>query len=341
MPDSSLEAVATRAEWVPHSFDPEGSLLTSLFVPRDQHFSQPFLWDPKHKFDHATHPASGLRAQLPATGGGTPGFIFHTAFCCSTLLLRACARAEGAIGLNEPPILNHLAHRLGAEGLFANRARLDLVLSLLGRSFDPGGPVIVKPTNFANALIDPILRMRPRAKAVLLHSDLRTMLYSVVRRGALGRAWGRQLYDAYSRFSRLDFGYSAAESFLQTDLQIAGLGWLMEVHHLEQAARAFPDRTLTIEADDLLANPGSVLEGVYRFLRLDAPPDGIASVVEGPIFSRHSKDSTIPYDGRLREQERERLLAMHSEEVRMVAGWIDAIARHVGIRTQTPKAAFG
>ncbi len=340
MIDTSLEAVATQAEWVPHTFDAEGSRLTSFFVPRDEHGWQPFLWNPEHKFQEATHLASGLRAHLPPNGGGTPHFIFHTAFCCSTLLVRACARAKGAIGLNEPAILNNLAHRVEAEGRSANHARLDLVLSLLGRSFDPGGSVIVKPTNFANALIDPILAMRPQAKAVLLYSDLKTMLYSVARRGALGRVWGRQLYDAYARFSRLDFGYSAAESFLQTDLQIAGLGWLMEVHHLEQAARAHPDRTLMLEADDLLADPSAILERVYSFFDLGHQPDSIASAVNGPIFSSHSKEPRVHYNRELRERERERVLATHAEEVRMVAGWIDAIARHVGIRTKAFEPAF-
>jgi hypothetical protein len=340
MIDSSLEAVATRAEWIPHTFDAEGTRLTSLFVPRDEHRSQPFLWNLEHKFHEATHPESQLRAHLPPNGAGTPHFIFHTAFCCSTLLVRACAAARAAIGLNEPAILNNLAHRVAARGKAENSARLDLVLSLLGRSFEPGGAVIVKPTNFANALIDPILGIRPGARAVLLHSDLRTMLYSVARRGALGRIWGRQLYDAYAGFSRLDFGFTAAESFLHTDLQIAGLGWLMEVHHLRQLARAHPDRTLMLEAEDLLADPGTTLGTVYRFFGLGDGPERIASVVEGPIFSSHSKDPRVRYNRNLREVERERVLAMHGEEVRMVEAWIDAVARHAGTRIQALEPSF-
>ena len=339
MIDTSLEAFATKAEWVPYTFDSQGSRLTSFFVPRDRHREQPFLGNLELGFREATHLASGLRAHLPRPGG-TPHFIFHTAFCCSTLLVRACAAARGAIGLNEPGILNNLAHRIQAEDGPANRARLDLVLSLLGRTFDPGGSVIVKPTNFANALIGPILGMRPQAKAVLLYSNLETMLYSVTRRGALGRAWGRQLYDAYASFSRLDFGFSAAESFLQTDLQIAGLGWLMEVHHLEQTARAHPGRTLMLQADDLLADPATVLDGVYRFLHLGRQPDIIESVVGGPIFSSHSKEPRVRYNREVREEDRERVLAIHSEEVRMVAGWIDAIARHLGIRMEAFETSF-
>jgi hypothetical protein len=340
MIDTSLEAVATRAEWVPHTFDAEGGRLTSFFIPRSEHGSQPFLWNLEHKFQEATHLAAELRARLPRDGCGTPNFIFHTAFCCSTLLLRACAQARGATGLNEPAILNNLAHRMAANDGASNRARLDLAMSLLGRSLDPGGSVIVKPTNFANALIDPILGMRPGAKAVLLYSNLETMLYSVARRGALGRVWGRQLYDSYSSFSPLDFGFSAAESFLQTDLQIAGLGWLMEVHHLEQAARAYPDRTLLLQADELLADPVGILDKVYRFFQLGHQPDRIASAIDGPVFSSHSKDRRVPYNRRLREEERERVLAMHAEEVRMVEGWVDAVARHVGIRVEAFDPAF-
>lgn len=340
MIDKSLAAVATKAEWVPHTFDAGGSRLTSLFVPRDENASQPFLWNLENNFHEATHLASELRAHLPLNGAGTPHFIFHTAFCCSTLLVRACAEAKGASGLNEPAILINLAHRAAAQGVPANRGRLDLVLSMLGRPLDPGGTVIVKPSNFANALIDPILNMRSEAKAVLLYSDLKTMLYSVARRGAVGRVWGRQLYDAYASFSPLDFGFSAAESFLQSDLQIAGLGWLMEVHHLEQMARAHRDRTLMLEADDLLADPVRILERVYRFFHLADERDGIARAVSGPIFSSHSKDSRVPYNRELRTQERERVLAIHSEEVRLVEAWIEAVARHAGIRLEAFERTF-
>jgi len=340
MIDKSVAAVATNAEWLPHTFDTGGGRLTSLFVPRDRNASQPFLWNRENNFQEATHVASELRAHLPSNGAATPHFVFHTAFCCSTLLVRACAEATGASGLNEPAILINLAHRVAAQGIRANRDRLDLVLSLLGRPLDPGGTIIVKPTNFSNALIDPMLEMRPRAKAVLLHSNLRTLLYSVARRGAVGRVWGRQLYDAFASFSPLDFGFSAAESFLQSDLQIAGLGWLMEVHHLEQVARAHPDRTLMLEADDLLADPGGVLARVYRFFQLGDQPDSIARAVSGPVFSSHSKDSRVPYSRELRAQERERVLATHFEEVRMVEAWIDAVARHAGIRPEALGRTF-
>jgi hypothetical protein len=278
---------------------------------------------------------------LGSARSGTPHFIFHTAFCCSTLLLRACAQVRGTIGLNEPKILNDLASRILAEGAFATRARLDLVLSLLGRNPVSGGSVIVKPTNFANPLIDPILRLRPEARAVLLYSDLRTMLYSVARRGALGRAWGRQMYDAYARFSSLDFGFSAAETFHQTDLQIAGLGWLMEVSHLMEIASGHGERrAILIQADDLLADPRMHLAKVYRVFGLEHQPDTIEGVLNGPIFSTHSKDTRVRYDRQIRERERSSILATHADEIRMVSEWIETIARHIGLRLEALDPAF-
>src|SRR5690606_3216228 len=57
-------------------------------------------------------------------------------------------------------------------------ARLATVLALLGRSWTPGGRVLIKPTNQVNSLIGRILALQPDSAAILLYSSLEQFVVS-------------------------------------------------------------------------------------------------------------------------------------------------------------------
>src|SRR5262249_32297305 len=141
-----------------------------------------------------------------------------------------------ALGMSEPDVLINLANRFIRSDDVSNRERLRLVLRLLARPFDPGEAIIVKPTNFANRLLMPILEMSRESRAVLLYSDARTLLRSILKRGMWGRIWGRKLFQSAALWTSLDFGFSPEDAFVLTDLQALGLGWLMQMHQLSEVA---------------------------------------------------------------------------------------------------------
>ena len=199
--------------------------------------------------------------------------------------------------------------------------------------------MIVKPTNFANRLILPALETRPEARAVLLHSDLATLLRSLVKRGMWGRIWGRKLYRSAAAWTALDFGFDPGETFELTDLQVAGLAWLLQIHHFGEAVRRLGPRAMVVDSADFTADPAAILGRVAAFFGLGLDAAAVAAIAAGPVFSSHSKFAQLDYSVGAREAEHEAALAAHGEEIGMVVKWIDAVARHCGAALDPAAAA--
>ncbi len=328
MTDASPRDLASDPEWLPHTFGPDGSELTFVRVPRADRDRLMFLSEEHYagKFAKRTEPVANLDAE--AVPGAPLHFIFHTAFCASTLMARALDIPGRATALKEPDVLINLANRLTRSDDLANRRRLRLVLRLLARPFGPGESVIVKPTNFANRLLLPVMEEMPEARAVLLFSDLPTLLRSLVKRGMWGRIWARRLYRSASAWTTLDPGYDAGELFELTDLQVAGLAWLMQIRHFDQAARRLPDRTMVIDSADFLAGPPATLQRLGGFLGVPIDAAEAGAVAGGPVFSRHSKFAQRDYSVEAREAEHDAAVAAHGEEIDMVIKWVESVAAH-------------
>ncbi len=332
MTDESPRDLALDPEWLPHTFGADGSELTFVRVPRAEHDRLMFLADEHYagKFAKRTEPAAAIAAVAKAAPEAPLHLIFHTAFCASTLLVRALDLPGRSIGLKEPDILINLANRLVRGDDEANRDRLRLVLRLLSRPFAHGETVVVKPTNFANRLLLPALEEWPEARAVLLYSDLPTLLRSLVKRGMWGRIWARRLYRSAAAWTSLDPGYDGGEIFELTDLQVAGLAWLMQVRHFDEVARRLPSRTMVIASDDFLGNPAATLQRAGDLFGLAVDTAEAEAIAAGPVFSRHSKFAQRDYSVEAREAEHDAAIAAHGEEIDMVVQWVEAVAAHCG-----------
>jgi hypothetical protein len=240
------------------------------------------------------------------------------------------------LGLKEPDVLIHVANRLTHSDDTVNRRRLDLVLRLLRRPYSDGETVIVKPSNFANRLVVPVLEALPDTHAVLLYSDLPTLLRSVAKRGIWGRIWARKLYLSARSWSPLDFGFGPTEIFELTDLQVAGLGWLMQIHHFREVADRAPSRTTMIDSANFIAEPETTLGGVARSFGIGLDRASISAIASGPVFSRHSKFSQRDYSIDAREAEHDAAVVAHGEEIDVVVKWIAAVASHFQVTLPQP-----
>ena len=329
----SAREVALDPEWVPHALEGEGKHLTSVLVPSASRKELVFLTEGRFRggFQKVTVPTAEVDVEAAAAPQAPLHFIFHTSFCCSTLLANALDIAGVATSLSEPNILVNLAEDV-IQNERLNQPGLKLSLRLLARPFGSGESVIVKPSSFANRLIEPILKLRPGSRAVLLYSDAATFLGSVVRRGLLGRINARKLYQNLAAWTSLDFGFSPAETFEQTDLQVAALAWLMQIAHFDLLAKGLdPERVLVLDAAELMADPAIGLDRVQSFFGLRLNDKQIGEIVGGPVFSKHSKFADLDYDSEARERDRDTLMKVHAEELGMVIQWLNAVAEHLRV----------
>ena len=332
MTSPDARELALNPEWIPHAFE-EDTDLDFVLVPRASRSNLVFLTDGQMRGAYAKTkaPVTAVKNEASVLKDAPLHFVFHSSFCCSTLLARAVEKKGTSASLSEPNILVNLAEQMIA-GQSGTRERLELALQLLGRPFEPGETMIIKPSSFANRLAEPILRLRTQSRGVLLYSDAKTFLASVVRRGLLGRINARKLYVNLRSWSALDFGFSESEIFEQTDLQIAALSWLMQMAHFDRLFTTFgADRLIILDAADLLANPVTELERVQSFFGLGFRHEEVEAIVSGPVFSRHSKDRGRDYGQKAREEDHNALLKAHSDELEMVLKWLSAVAGHLGV----------
>lgn len=318
--------IEADARWLPHMLDLAGGRMLFVRVERAVLAEPGFLADvkPDAAGGSAWLPLDTVRAMRPVAG--PLHFIFHTAFCRSTLLVRALNIEGVSAGLAEPGIIAQLA---GAGP--AARDLVKPVVDLLARPWGEGEAVFVKPTNHANALIPALLAAAPQARAVLMTNPLETFLASVDRRALLGRRWGRQLYLEVMSYAGMDLGMDAREQFSMTDLQAAGLAWFLSQRMFASLA-AGPEsaRLRVLDGDRFDRERAETLAAVLAFAAVKSDPAQVRGVAGGQLFQRHAKLGGAMAAPPARS-------TAFAQEVEQVRQWIGMIAAQAGLTVPVPQ----
>ncbi|WP_295637625.1 hypothetical protein [Novosphingobium sp.] len=327
-------------EWLAHRFVESDDAFRFIRLPRGDHDTVPFLTDDYLKVRESAPDVPALQC-LELPGDAPLHFIFHSAFCSSTMLVRAFDRPGVAMGLSEPMILNDLVgfRRRGAEPRAVARAA-DAATRLLGRPFGPGEAVVVKPSNLVNPLALLLIMLRPQSRALFLHAPLETFLISVARKGIDCRLWVRELLEAFMRDGALDLPFTPEDYFRQTDLQVAAVGWLAQ-HQLfaRLAERLGQERLRFLDSASLHAVPDATLGAIAKHFGLTLGSDAARDIVAGPVFARHSK-SGQPYTAETRARDYAAVRSAHQDEIEKVVIWASAVAKSAGISLDPQFAAL-
>ncbi len=329
---SNADILADPA-WLPHRYDAIHDAIRFAYIPRELHRTATFLTDEYLQ----PSPATAAIARAEAVAGVRPAapvhFIFHSAFCGSTMLARALDIEGVAMGLKEPPILNDLVgwrHR-GANGAEVARV-LDTALTLLARPFETGEASVVKPSNVVAGLMDAMIAMRPEARAVLLYAPLPIYLRSIVKKGIDGRLWVRDLLAKLLRERLIDLGLEGEDYLRLTDLQSAAVGWLAQHALFARLAAKYPDRVRTLDSETLMTRPHDVIAALGSFYRLALDADRVAS---SPAFTQHSKHGA-QFDAAARTAEYDAATAAHGDELMKVEVWAAALAKAANMGAGLP-----
>lgn len=263
-----------------------------------------------------------------ASAPRAPAYIFHAAFCCSTLISR-CLDAPGkALALKEPQILVDLssARRFGGAAAMQSFPDLrQLIAALLARPFEGGERAIIKPSNGVNDLLADVLDLNEKAQALLLYAELRPFLISVIKRGETGRRFVRSLlHHPWGNDPRLK-GLSPDQALQLTDLQAAALIWRLQTEAFSKALRKYPDRTRALCADDFLNDPEAALGAVDAFFETGLGGDRIAAVASGPLLTRDAKEKDKAYAAAARDDEAHAVEEAHGEDIDAVIAWAEKL----------------
>lgn len=316
--------IAADASWIPHRIDTATRQVEFFHLGREMLSATGFIADRNPPPpDRAMLPWNDVIAMEPVSG--RLHFIFHTAFCRSTLLVRAIDKPGVAAVLNEPFIIASIVNAGDAA-----RPLIKPLLGLLARPWQGEEMVIVKPTNHANMLMPTLMQQAPDARAVLMTNDLPVFLRSVARKGMRGRIWARKLFIELQRYAAMDFGLNELESFALTDMQCAGLAWFLNQRyfnaHLQgHVTGVAADRFRLLDGDRFNAEREGTIAGLFDHFGAALPAGATQELASSPVFDTHAKLGGV-FDG---DQDRED--AVPDEEIAKVGEWVGMIAQQAGL----------
>jgi hypothetical protein len=336
MSPSAAEIVADP-EWLAHRYDERNDSFQYRHVPRTRHAEVPFATDDcLGKEDRPVvirreEAASLLESRAPVH------FIIHSAFCASTMLVRALDLPGSAMGISEPVMLNDMTgwRKRGAEARRHGQVMND-VLGQLSRPFGPGEAVVLKPSNIFNGLAMGALYLRPAARAVLLYSPIEEFLLSVARKGMWCRLWARELLESLLLDGLVDLGFEPRDFLRQTDLQAAGVGWLAQHKLFHRMAKHYGrERIATLDSETLTRDPAPTVGRVAAHFGLSA--QDADDYANHPAIARNSKSGDAFAHGE-RQMDQARARETFGDEIEKVAEWIRVVGERNDISLQLPFA---
>jgi len=275
-------------------------------------------------------PLTGLLGgcQQPGQTGRQPAYLFHTAYCCSTLLSRALDVAGRTLVYREPVALHQLAvmQRRRNEVPDALLQRWDTLLGLairmLSKSWSPAEVPVIKATDSCNNIINRLLGHSPGSAALLLYSQLGDFLVANLksdgRRQFLRRLLGRSILDAAA-----DPLLREVDARSLDDARAAAFVWMVQMLSYRNALEGQAGRCRALDVSHLLARPERVLPAVADHLGLALTDEEVSAVLQGPVWHTHSKDGSIgEYNAQERARDKTSLSLDLEREIMVATDWV-------------------
>lgn len=250
-------------------------------------------------------------------------FIFHTAFCCSTLLARSLDRPGQTMVYREPMTLLQLAdlkRGLSGSGHDWNPLlKTTLHHQFYGTAFEDR--VLIKPTNLANNLLPDLIRLYPDARFLLLHDELEPFLVSVLKRPAESMTGIQQFLNRFL----LDTppGNQSVVTQARGKLHYqAALAWALQKRYLTAVLHEHPESIRTLCTPKLLEQPAGILTATSAWLGLDFGGGHFADIASSPLWNRNAKHPGKHYDARQRAREQHDLRKRLADPIAEATEWL-------------------
>lgn len=297
--------------WFPLRLDLASGKLTFVLADRETIAEQPFLEEERWNTRDLPHRQVDLQDVL-AVEPAQPAkprinFVWHTAFCCSTLISRALDRPGCNFSLREPSVLMAMADAK-RDGQFEpgkRHAHLpEAMFAMFDQPFFPDAQVTVKPTNAANTLLAEAATLTD-GKMLFLYSDCRSFLISLAKRSEHGRSFARRLFTRIAGDGNAQAQWPMQKLFELSDLEIGALVWHMQIAEFQRVTPMLSEgRVASLDCDAFLAAPRATLEALDSFFGYRLGSDHIDQLLRGPLLQQDPKKVDTPFEWRQRLEEK-------------------------------------
>lgn len=296
-------------------------------------------------FDHRISPASDLMMRVPVgqlldqpefvqAKAAPVGWIFHVAYCGSTLLARGLDRIDESLVIREPSPLRQLAVEgarvfAGAPASEPWREGLQLVLMLLGRRYRADGPVVVKANVPVNFVLPEVMGKQPGANAILLHFSIEDYLAAILR-SADHRAWLNSVTQEVQPAIEAEVGPIAALD----DAERGAALWLAQMRVYARAMERWP-QIRSLDGEQLLDAPVETIAAASRYFGVPESGD------LGDLLSSYSKDPGTRFDNAARLERRAGLKRDLADEIVRGRAWVERSAASQALPVRLPRPLVG
>ena len=332
----SVKRVVDDPNWFLHSIDLDKASLSFVKTTKAALSEASFL-DARFDVAGLQGVSFGLEELLQHTNSANtlapvePKFIFHTAFCCSTLLARCLDFPGCSVSLKEPEVLMELSnyqrvkHKLLSSPA-DERAIYQLVTFLLFRPFAEGELVVVKPTNTVNNIIDPLMAAHKNSKALLLHSDLKSFMLSTLKKGERGRSFARQLFKLFSMDSQEVQQLEHQQLMAMTDMQIAAITWHLQWENFFATTQQFSSNQVrSLHCDRLLSNSAEMLSKVVECLDASVLQRNFDQLMANAPLKKNAKEADQAFSATDRNNEYRNIEQQFSATLETIIPWAEQL----------------
>lgn len=265
---------------------------------------------------HVESDVQFLRVACDRTERRSSAFIFHTAFCGSTLMSQTLAGAYRNLPLREPDALGNLMYLLRSktETDQSKSEWLDRILRILSRRYDDDAPAVIKANDYANGLLLDVLRARPDAPVLFMYTPLAEFVAGCLKTDNR-RTWIRDRYSIVMASGSDLLPLDSPQLSDDAHAEMAAVYWSYNIATYLRARREFSTTLRGLEFNHMLAAPAATVAAAASFFGLNPQPGArLADVIQSQ-FGVYSKSAEFRYSPQQREDEIKRLTGKFSDEI--------------------------
>ena len=250
-------------------------------------------------------------------------FIHHVAHCGSTLLARALDRGSASLVIREPFHLRQMAVRIrpsvnASSRPDLQRLLLSLSLTMLGKRYVAGTPVVVKGNVPVSMIGEAIDAADPGRAGILLHFPLEDYLAAVLRSPDHSR-WVNSVTGEL-RLGR-DYAVDNLED-LSTPQRAAAL-WLSLVSHYAHILGVNPAMR-SLDANQFFDQPAATIGASAELFSIPMTTEDAVAIAGGPLFKTYAKNPEYSYDAAQRVERREEARRDLSQAFTEARSWLES-----------------
>jgi len=242
-------------------------------------------------------------------------FIFHSAFCGSTLMSQILENVYHCLSLREPELLGNLLYYQNSNADEEQKSYwLDNLLKLISRRFSAEECVVVKANDHANPLMPILIEWRKDIPILFMYTPLNEFIAGCLK-AENRKEWIKHRYESVKSHLPEIFPHMSQVGVNESDYgEIAAVYWSYNLAMYLKICLLNLPSVKSLDFNDMLNNP---MEAVLRCGKLFGlkHKEGVnPEMTVQTAFGVYSKNSQFKYSPEQRRRELQKQISEHEDE---------------------------